>query len=44
MFTPKHPNTRPAPEEIHAEEAKLDVAALVARALATDRPEWVRRR
>ena len=36
VFTPKHPDTRPDMEEILAEEAKLDVAGLVERALATD--------
>ncbi len=36
MFTPKHPNTRPKPEDILAEEAKLDVEGLVARAIETD--------
>ena len=43
MFTPRHPNTRPTPEEIHAEEEKIDVAGLVERALATDHVEWVKR-
>ena len=36
MFTPKHPNTRPKLEDIFAEEAKLDVEGLVARAIETD--------
>lgn len=36
MFTPKHPNTRPKLEDILAEEAKLDVDALVARAIESD--------
>lgn len=36
MFTPKHPNTRPKLEDILAEEAKLDVEGLVARAIETD--------
>ena len=36
MFTPKHPNTRPKLEDILAEEAKLDVEGLVARALESD--------
>lgn len=36
MFTPKHPNTRPELEALLAEEAKLDVSGLVARALETD--------
>ena len=36
VFTPKHPDTKPDMEDILAEEAKLDVEGLVARALATD--------
>ncbi len=36
MFTPRHPNTHPKLEAIFAEEAKLDVNGLVARALETD--------
>ncbi len=36
VFTPKHPDTRPEPEEILEEESKLDVEGLVERALATD--------
>ena len=36
MFTPKHPNTRPKLEDILAEEAKLDVESLVARAIESD--------
>lgn len=36
VFTPKHPDTKPSMEDILAEEAKLDVEGLVARALATD--------
>ncbi len=35
VFTPKHPNTRPTLEGVIAEEAKLDVDALVERAFAT---------
>jgi thiamine biosynthesis protein ThiI len=35
VFTPKHPNTRPTLEGVFAEEAKLDVDALVERAFAT---------
>ena len=35
VFTPKHPLTRPTPEQIEAEEAKLDVEGLTERALAT---------
>ena len=37
VFTPKHPDTRPDMDEILAEEAKLDVDGLVARALETDK-------
>ncbi len=36
VFTPKHPDTRPDMAEILAEEEKLDVEGLVARALETD--------
>jgi thiamine biosynthesis protein ThiI len=32
VFTPKHPKTKPVLAEIEAEESKLDVEALVARA------------
>ena len=39
VFTPKHPATRPDMDEILEEEAKLDVDALVERAMATDRYE-----
>ena len=35
VFTPRHPKTRPDPEKVEAEEAKLDVAALVEEAFAT---------
>lgn len=34
VFTPKHPKTRPLLQEIEAQEAHLDVQALVERALA----------
>lgn len=37
VFTPKHPNTRPRIEDIEKEESKLDVAALVERALAGEK-------
>lgn len=37
VFTPKHPLTRPTLEQIEAEEKKLDVEALVNRALETRR-------
>ncbi len=37
VFTPKHPDTRPDMDEILAEEAKIDVDGLVARALETDK-------
>ncbi len=36
VFTPKHPDTRPDMAEILEEEAKLDIDALVERALSTD--------
>ncbi len=36
VFTPRHPKTRPVLENVLAEEAKLDFAALVDEALATD--------
>ncbi|MBO4452613.1 MAG: tRNA 4-thiouridine(8) synthase ThiI [Clostridia bacterium] len=39
VFTPRHPDTRPDLEEILAEEAKIDVEGLLARALATDKYE-----
>jgi thiamine biosynthesis protein ThiI len=34
VFTPKHPKTHPVLEQVEAEEAKLDVDGLIARALA----------
>ncbi len=37
LFTPRHPNTRPALDTVRAEEAKLDVDGLVDRAVRTDR-------
>ena len=40
VFTPRHPATRPALEDVRAAEAALDVDALVAEALAAD--QWVR--
>lgn len=43
MFTPKHPNTRPQPDAVHEEEAKLDVEGLVDRAVRTDRWIWAKR-
>ncbi len=36
VFTPKHPDTRPDMAEILEEESKIDVEALVERALSTD--------
>jgi len=39
---PRHPATRAHLEEVHALEARLDVAALVAQAVAAT--EWVRLR
>ena len=33
VFTPKHPKTRPVLALVEAEEAKLDVGALIARAI-----------
>lgn len=33
VFTPKHPKTKPVLEAVEAEEAKLDVAGLIARAI-----------
>jgi thiamine biosynthesis protein ThiI len=35
VFTPRHPKTRPELEKVIAEEAKLDVEALVEEAFAT---------
>ena len=37
VFTPKHPNTRPKTEDIEKEESKLDIEALVERALAGEK-------
>ena len=34
VFTPKHPRTRPTPEEVEEAEAGLDVEALIKEALA----------
>ena len=34
VFTPKHPRTRPTPEEVEEAEAALDVEALIKEALA----------
>ncbi|MBP5156187.1 MAG: tRNA 4-thiouridine(8) synthase ThiI [Clostridia bacterium] len=39
VFTPRHPDTRPELADILEEEAKLDVAGLLERALATDKFE-----
>ena len=36
VFTPKHPNVNPTVAMLEAEEAKIDVEGLIARALATD--------
>ena len=33
VFTPKHPKTKPVPAQVEAEEAKLDVEGLIARAI-----------
>ena len=33
VFTPKHPKTKPSLGPVEAEEAKLDVAGLIARAI-----------
>ena len=35
MFLPKHPVTRPKIEDVLAEEAKLDVEALISEAMQT---------
>ena len=40
VFTPRHPCTRPVLADIEAAEAALDVAALVAEAMAGE--EWIR--
>ena len=40
VFTPRHPCTRPSPEEVRAAEAALDTDALTERALAGE--QWVR--
>jgi len=40
VFTPRHPATRPNLEDVRAAEAKLDVDALVAKAMAGE--QWVR--
>ena len=41
VFTPKHPKTRPDPEKVAAEEAKLPFDELVAEALATKYTEYI---
>ena len=33
VFTPKHPKTKPVLEAVEAEEARLDVEGLIARAI-----------
>ena len=40
VFTPRHPATRPALEDVRAAEAALDVDALVAEALSGE--TWIR--
>ena len=42
VFTPRHPCTRPKLEDVRAAEAKLDVDALVAEALAGRQWVWVK--
>ncbi len=39
VFTPKHPKTKPRKYDIEAEEAKLDIEGLVARAV--ENVEWI---
>jgi len=40
VFTPRHPKTRPEPEKVLAQEAKIDVAALEEEAYATKTVEY----
>jgi thiamine biosynthesis protein ThiI len=41
LFVPRHPATRARPDDVHAAERPLDVAALVAQAVAgTERLPW----
>ena len=42
MFTPKHPKTKPHLPEVEQAEAKLDVEALIARALEQTEKVMVR--
>jgi len=42
VFTPRHPKTKPTTENVLKEEARVDVDALVADALATRRQEWIK--
>lgn len=41
VFTPKHPKTRPVPEKVAEAEAALDIDALIERAIAGVRSEYV---
>lgn len=42
VFTPKHPKTHPHIEEVRAEEAKIDFAALADEAIATEEIIYIR--
>ena len=42
VFTPKHPKTKPVLEAVEAEEARLDVAGLIARAIGNTEKIQVR--
>lgn len=41
VFTPKHPKTRPVPEKVAEAEAALDIDALIERAIAGVRNEYI---
>ena len=42
VFTPKHPKTKPALAQVEAEEQKLDVEGLIARAIANTEKTQIR--
>ena len=42
VFTPKHPKTKPVLAQVEAEEQKLDVAGLIARAIANTEKTQIR--
>ena len=42
VFTPKHPKTKPVLAQVEAEEQKLDVEGLIARAIANTEKTQIR--